>query len=77
MQPHQAWDVYIATQEENKTQELKSTPCKDCRYCFDDVVFFNEAIGSLCVGFCLEKYEFLTKQDMEKNTMFDCFGDDL
>lgn len=72
MEPHMEYDQYTRDKYAQWTYEQKNTPCECCPFCVSDMVSFG-VIGELKVGFCLDSHEFLTGEEMDEKTMFDCF----
>lgn len=71
MEPWQEYDQYVRDKYQLQIAEQKATLCLNCPLCVEDTIPYHD--GSVRVGFCLDMREFMTLEDMEERTMFDCF----
>ncbi len=72
MEPWQEYDRYMERERKFEIWRQKETVCLNCDRCISDLVEID-GIGAFEVGFCLDKQEFLTNEEMRERTLFDCF----
>ena len=70
-EPHVEYNQYSLARDKARAEGQKATLCLNCPLCVEDTIPYHD--GSVRVGFCLDMREFMTLEDMEERTMFDCF----
>ena len=68
VEPHVAYDIWVAQQDEWHEARLKNTLCRNCEN--SRITHFRAGEGSIEVGFCVYCEEFLTKRELE-TSMYD------
>lgn len=75
-EPHEIYEYYDWKNHAEQRARLKRTSCLDCPCCHHSTVDFDVA-GSVNVGYCDHEQTFLTLEEMDTTTMWDCFEDEI